>query len=108
MTFAFHLRRLAIAALAAAILTSAIQAAEPASEDPAAQAAMYAKEAADLRASADKHAKVAKMHRSGAGPSKMSHQSIAEHCERLAEKLRAAADESDALAETYRNLAEKQ
>jgi hypothetical protein len=29
------------------------------------------------------------------------------HCERLAENLRAAAEESDALAATYRSLAEK-
>jgi hypothetical protein len=108
MTFVLDLRRAVIAALAATMLISAVQAAEPASEDPAAQAATYAKEAADLRASADKHAKIAKMHRSGAGPSKISHQSIAEHCERLAEKLRAAADESDAIAATYRGLAEKQ
>jgi hypothetical protein len=68
---------------------------------------MYAKQAADLRANADKHAKIAQMHRSGAGPSKMSHESIAAHCEQLAAKLRAAADESDAIAAAYRSLAEK-
>ena len=56
---------------------------------------------------ADKHEKTAKMHKAGAGSSKTAHQSIASHCERLAEQLRSAAEESDAIAAAYRSLAEK-
>ena len=86
-----------------AILFPALQAAETTSEDPAAQAAAYSAKAADLRADADKHAKTAKILKAGVGSSKTAHESIATascwprtHCERLAEKLRSAAEESDA------------
>jgi len=101
-------RRLLLALFATVMLVPVLQAGETPSDDPAAQAETYSKQAADLRASADKHAKIAKMHRAGTGPSKMSHESIAQHCERLAQSLRAAAEESDAIAAAYRSLAEKQ
>jgi hypothetical protein len=47
------------------------------------------------------------MHKAGAGGPKTAHESIANHCERLAEQLRSAAEESDAIAAEYRSLAEK-
>jgi hypothetical protein len=84
---------------------SAVRAADPATEDPAALATQYTQQAADLRASAEKHAKSAKLHEAGAGGSKSSHASITQHCNKIAADLRAAADESDALAATYRELA---
>jgi hypothetical protein len=45
------------------------------------------------------------MHEAGAGGSKASHASLAQHCNKIAADLRSAADESDALAATYRDLA---
>ena len=108
MTFVSRSTRgLILAMLAATMLVSALQAADTTSEDPAAQAAAYSKEAADLRAEADKHDKIARMHKAGAGTSKTAHESIVRHCEGLAEKLRAAAEESDAIAAAYRSLAEE-
>jgi hypothetical protein len=90
--------------IAAAMLGSAVYAAE----DPAELATTYEKQAADLRASADKHDSMAKMHRSGsAGSSKMNHENIVRHCEKIAEDLRAAAQESDALAAELRSSAKK-
>ena len=62
----------------------------------------------DLRAKADKHAKLAKMHDAGSGGSKTAHASIAQHCEKIAANLRTAADESEALAATYSDLAAQQ
>ena len=100
-------RGLTLAMLSLAIVFSALQAAETTSEDPAAQAAAYSAKAAELRADADKHEKTGKMHKAGAGGPKTTHQSIANHCERLAEQLRSAAEESDAIAAAYRSLAEK-
>ena len=91
--------------VAALGLVSAVRAADTASEDPAALAAQYTPQAADLRAKADKHAKWAQMHSAGSGSSKIAHASIAQHCEKIAANLRAAADESDALAATYTELA---
>jgi hypothetical protein len=107
MSAARSTRALAVALLAAAMLCSTLQAAETPPEDPAAQAATYSKKAADLRAEADKHEKIAQMHKAGAGSSKTAHESIANHCERLAKQLRTAAEESDAIAAAYRSLAEK-
>jgi len=103
----FSQRGLLFAIIAAAMLAPAVYAADAATDDPAAQAATFEKQAADLRASADRHEKIAKMHRAGAGPSKMQHESIARHCERIAKNLREAAKESDALTASYRSLAEK-
>ena len=100
-------RGLTLAMLSLAIVCSALQAAETTSDDPAAQAAAYSAKAADLRADADRHEKTAKMHKAGGGGSKTAHESIANHCERLAEQLRSAAEESDAIAAAYRSLAEK-
>jgi hypothetical protein len=99
-------RALILALAAAAVLVPAVNAAETQSDDPAALAATYAKQAADFRAAADRHAKMAEMHKAGAGSPKMAHESIVQHCERIAENLRAAAKESDALAETYRKQIE--
>ena len=84
---------------------SIASAADTSSEDPAALAAQYSKQAADLRASAQKHEQSAKLHDAGAGSSKSAHASISQHCKSIAESLRKAADESDALAATYRDLA---
>ena len=98
-------RRLLLSLIPAVALISVVRAAEPATEDPAAAATQYAQQATNLRAEADKHAKIAQAHRSGAGGSKSAHESIAKHCEKIAKDLRAAADESDALAAPYRELA---
>jgi hypothetical protein len=105
-------RRLLLSLIPALALISVVRAAEPATEDPAALATQYAQEAKQyaqqathLRAEADKHATIAKAHRSGASGSKTAHESIAKHCEGIAADLRAAADESDALAATFRELA---
>lgn len=89
--------------VAAAILGSAVYAADPASDDPAMMASTYEKQAADLRASADKHENMAKVHKGGAGSSKVNHESIVRHCEKIAQNLRAAAQESEALAATLRS-----
>lgn len=97
-------RRLLLSLIPAVALISVVRAAEPATEDPAALATQYAQQATHLRAEADKHAKIAQAHRSGAG-AKTAHESIVKHCEGIAKNLRAAADESDALAATYRELA---
>jgi predicted lipid-binding transport protein (Tim44 family) len=87
---------------------SAVRAADTASEDPAALATQYAKQAADLRASAERHAQLAKRHDAGTmGGPKTAHESISRHCEKIAESLSKAADESDAVAATYRELAGK-
>ena len=99
-------RRPILALLAAAMLFPALQAAESTSDDPAAQAEAYSKEATELRADAAKHEKIAKMHSAGAGGPNTAHRSIALHCERLATQLRAAAEESDSIAAAYRSLAE--
>jgi hypothetical protein len=47
------------------------------------------------------------MHHAGAGSSKVNHESIERHCKEIAKNLRAAADESDALAADLRNSAKK-
>ena len=66
--------------------------------DAAPTASTYEKQAVELRARADKHDKMAQMHMGGAGSQKTNHESIVRHCENIAKNLRAAADESDALA----------
>jgi hypothetical protein len=66
--------------------------------DAAPTAATYEKQAVELRARAEKHDKMAQMHKGGAGSQKTNHESIVRHCENIAKNLRAAADESDALA----------
>ena len=47
------------------------------------------------------------MHTGGAGSSKVNHEGIVRHCDKIAEDLRAAANESDALAKELRTSAKK-
>ena len=61
-------------------------------------ASTYEKQAVEFRARADKHDKMGQMHKAGAGSQKVNHENIVRHCENIAKNLRAAADESDALA----------
>src|SRR5512134_286499 len=93
---------LVLGMIAAAMLSSAAYAADTPPEDPAALAATYEKQAVDLRASADRHEKMANMHRGGAGSSKVNHESVVRHCDKIAENLRSAAQESEALAKELR------
>ena len=97
-----------ILALAATTLLGAVAyAAEPVKEDPAAVATTLEKQAADFRATAEKHDAMAKAHRGGAGSSKVNHEGIVQHCNAIAKNLREAAKESDALAAEYRKEAAK-
>lgn len=97
-----------LALTAAALLGMGAYAAEPVAEDPAALATSLEKQAADLRAAAARHETMGKMHKGGAaGSSKMNHESVVKHCEAIAKDLRAAADESEALAAVYRKEAAK-
>jgi len=98
---------LVLGMIAAAMLGTAVYAADAPAEDPATLAATYEKQAADLRASAEKHENMARMHKGGAGSSKVNHESIVRHCDKIAENLRAAAQESDALAKDLRTGANK-
>ena len=93
--------------LAATMIGSASYAADTPTEDTTAQAATYEKQALDLRATAAKHDTMASMHHAGAGSSKVNHESIERHCKAIAKDLRAAADESDALAAELRSGAKK-
>ena len=65
-------RTLVLAFAAATLLAANSYAAEPAREDPAAVAVTLDKQAADFRATAAKHENMAKMHRGGAGSSKVN------------------------------------
>ena len=93
---------LVLGMIAAAMMSSVAFAADAPADDPSAQAATYEKQAVELRASADRHEKMAKMHMAGAGSSKVNHESIVRHCDKIAENLRAAAKESDDLAKDLR------
>lgn len=104
-SFRSPIRAFALALLTATLVMGRAYAADAPGEDPAALAARYAKQAVELRASADSHEKTAAMHRAKAGNPKVSHVSIQAHCEAIAKSLRAAADESDKLAAEYRALA---
>ena len=95
-------RSLVLAFAAATLLAANTYAAEPVREDPAVVAATLDKQAADFRATAAKHDNMAKMHRGGAGSSKVNHEGIVKHCEKIAEDLRSAAKESEDLAAEYR------
>ena len=88
--------------IAAAMMSGAAYAADAPADNPSALAATYEKQAANLNANADKHEKMARMHMAGAGSSKVNHESIVRHCDKIAENLRAAAQESDALAKDLR------
>jgi hypothetical protein len=100
-------RTLILALAAATLLVANVYAAEPAGEDPVAVAATLDKQAADFRATAAKHENMARMHRGGAGSSKVNHEGIAKHCDKIAKDLRSAAKESEELAEQYRKEAAK-
>ena len=93
--------------IATALMSTAVYAADEPSDDPVALAATYEKQAVDLRASADRHDKMAKMHMAGAGSSKVNHEGIVRHCNKIAADLRSAAQESDALAKELRDSAKK-
>jgi hypothetical protein len=78
--------------------------------DHQALAAQYAKEAADARAQAAKHRKMAETYTSGVSNPKVSSStkgSMKLHCERLAHDFDAVAQEADALAAMHRELAAK-
>ena len=94
-------RTVALAIAATALLGTMASAAEPA-EDSATTVATLEKQAADFRATAARHEGMAKMHRGGAGSSKVNHEGIAKHCDAIAKELRAAAKESEELAAEYR------
>lgn len=99
-------RSMLLGGIVACALTAPAMAAERSPGDPAALATQYAAQAADFRVSAAQHAKTATMHRSGmAGSSKTSHESIANHCEKIAASLNEAAVEADALAAEYKKAA---
>lgn len=100
-------RNFVLGFVAATMLAAATYAAEPTAQDPAALAAQYDKQAAELRASAEKHEKMGSMHQGGAGSTKVNHENVVKHCQAIAKELRAAADESAALAEEYRKAASK-
>jgi hypothetical protein len=95
-------RGILLSMIAAVMMSTAGYAADAPADDPATLAATYEKQAADLRASADKHESMAKMHKAGAGSSKMNHENVVRHCDKIAANLRAAAQESDALAKDLR------
>src|SRR5688572_6991679 len=101
------LSSLLAAVVAFALLGSVTASASEPAEDPAALAATYEKQAAEFHADAQRHAQIARAHRAGTGSPKIAHDSIAQHCERIAENLTAAAKESEALAESYRALTKK-
>jgi len=98
-------RKAVLALAAAALLGAAAYAADPVQEDPAAIATTLEKQAAELRATADKHEHMGKMHKAGVGSSKVNHEGIVKHCDAIVKDLRAAADESEALAKEYRKEA---
>ena len=93
--------------IAATMLSSAVYAADAPADDPVALATTYEKQAVDFRATADRHDSMAKMHRGGAGSSKVNHDGVVRHCENIAKNLRAAAQESDALAAELRSSVKK-
>lgn len=96
---------IALVLLLAAVLVASARAAEPDTSDPMVLATQYAKQAADLRVSAEKHRASAKLHHGSTGKDKSKHEAIAKHCEKIAKDLEDAALESDALAHTYYGLA---
>jgi hypothetical protein len=102
-------RNVVITCVAAAMLGAAAYAAEPAQppEDPAVAAATLEMQAAELRALADRHDKMGRMHKANAGSSKVNHDNVVRHCDTIAKELRAAAEESESLAREYRKDAGK-
>jgi len=101
--FAAEFRKgLMFAVIAGAVMSAAVHAADTPQNDPVATATSLQKQAAEYRAAAERHEKMGQMHHAGAGSSKVNHDSIVKHCDAIAKDLRAAADESDALAAEYR------
>jgi hypothetical protein len=96
-----------LAGVMAAMMSMSVYAGDAPADDPASMAQTYEKQAAELRAKADKHEHMAKAHRGGAGASKMNHENVAKHCDKIAANLRSAADESAALAAELRAGAKK-
>jgi DNA anti-recombination protein RmuC len=68
--------------------------------DHATQAQFYTQQAADFRKTAESHRQQAKQDH---GKSNSSHASMANHCNRIADSLEAAAKDSDALAAQHRD-----
>jgi len=101
LRFVFGRRAVFAAAIATAILMSAAPAIQ-AADDPATLAQTYEKQAAELRASAERHLAAAKVPQ---GRRQSTRLTIAKHCEAIAKSLQEAAAESEALAATYRQLA---
>jgi hypothetical protein len=95
-------RGIILSMVAAVMMSAAAHAADAPADDPATLAATYEKQAADLRASADRHEHMARMHKGGTGSSKMNHENVVRHCDKIAASLRDAAQESDALAKDLR------
>jgi hypothetical protein len=75
--------------------------------DHNAEATKYDQEAASLDAKAEHHAKLAMAYRGrgGGGKQGTTFQSLADHCERLAEAYRKAALEARATAQSHREMA---
>jgi hypothetical protein len=85
--------------IAALLAASLVGSSAFATDTTAPTSAAYAEQATEFRASAERHEKMAQIHKAGgAGSQKSSHENIVRHCEKIAKDLRAAADESDALA----------
>jgi hypothetical protein len=99
-------QRLVVAVMAGALMGASVYAADTPQNHPVATATSLEKQAAEYRAAADRHEKMGQMHQAGAGSSKVNHDSIVKHCETIAKNLRAAADESEALAAEYRKQME--
>jgi len=93
--------------IAATALLGTVSAAEPAQEDAATTIATLEKQATDYRATAARHENMAKMHRGGAGSSKVNHEGIARHCDAIAKNLLSAAKKSEELAAEYKKDAAK-
>lgn len=68
-------------------------------------AAHYEQDAATLRAKAEEHARLALLYARGLEGGHGQGQRLSEHCQGLAEKLRAAAEDSIELARLHRELA---
>lgn len=68
-------------------------------------AAHYEQDAATLRAKAEEHARLALLYARGLEGGHGQGERLSEHCQGLAEKLRAAAEDSIELARLHRELA---
>lgn len=90
---------------ASSAFAAATPAASAAPTETHAQAAQtFADQAIELRSKSASHRAQAKRHRGTLGKSDISHRSMANHCERIADSLAAAAEDSDELAAMHRRL----